>query len=429
MSYQVKAVLIMLSALFVPICAQGAITFEVNSDAKPSARLLLPNKKEEVLYRASRSMLHAAASESRRYYDGLDIRSCSGNLKDRPDLVGTSKSVGHFASTVMLAYNERQPVIITPDAVWTTILQEVTRHISANSDKYGHLLVNPIGQLEVSRIVPQLPSDDKVTDSDDVILPEKEELLPDLANAASNNIKDEALREVVTAPFSTSSTDDQLAFGLTFGAMIQDDPGYWGYFYRGGIPEVTLGGTTEDWIALKKRADHFKEYGLDWWLKALQPTLAQFVAASQGEINKTFWQGMIKCHRSFSNGLASYKLHGWLVNFFPYLSRDMVMSVHPGHSSSCNDFFTTDTREPFKRNDHLLTGDLTDPETYHRPNGPDLDIPRIFSRVEIRVRAKGKDHEIQASSGVLDVQQNDLTLKPLVGWVLFDGRLASPKPK
>ena len=56
-----------------------------------------------------------------------------------------------------------------------------------------------------------------------------------------------------------------------------------------GIPEITLEGTVEDWKVLREKALSLGDYGLQWWVEALEPVLDQFVAAASGSIDREFW--------------------------------------------------------------------------------------------------------------------------------------------
>ena len=391
------AALVLLSALLlIPVCAQGAITFLIDSEVIPATEPWPHENTKERVSRVAHAIFCTAVDGKDKGYNssGLDLRYCSENLKDNPSLVTPSleREHGsyHFAYSVMQAYKEQRPVTITPDAVWTTILQGVVRHISANRKTYQQPFVDQTG-----------PRGGELHISSDSL-----QSVESFTSAVYNNIENKALRDVVTGPFSTSSTDDQLAFGLTFLSTVQDYFQYWDI--PGSIPQVTLAGTAEDWIALKQRTDYFREchLELDWWIDALQPILEQFIAASQGEINQTFWRGMMRHYPIVGYGQAStYQNHGWLTNFFPY----------------------TNTGGRFDRNEHLLVSDLTEATTYDQPHRWSLSIPRTFAKVGIRDSAHGGPRNIEASAGVLAVQQqSNLALKPIVGWVMF-GRHRNPK--
>ena len=75
-----------------------------------------------------------------------------------------------------------------------------------------------------------------------------------------------------------------------------------------GIPEITLEGTVEDWKVLREKALSLGDYGLQWWVEALEPVLDQFVAAASGSIDREFW-----C-RIWPIPYVT----GWILTLFPY---------------------------------------------------------------------------------------------------------------
>ncbi|MPN02377.1 hypothetical protein SDC9_149593 [bioreactor metagenome] len=84
-----------------------------------------------------------------------------------------------------------------------------------------------------------------------------------------------------------------------------------------GIPEITLQGTTEDWQKVLDKTKQLAKYDLNWWISELEPLLAQFIAASNGEVDKIFWQNMFKYHSQKKYGAPNI-IDGWIVKFFPY---------------------------------------------------------------------------------------------------------------
>ena len=59
----------------------------------------------------------------------------------------------------------------------------------------------------------------------------------------------------------------------------------------------------------------FAGLGLDGWLDVLRPILQQFVRASRGDVDRTFWRSIYKVNEQ-SGGPT---ITGWLTAFFPYL--------------------------------------------------------------------------------------------------------------
>lgn len=69
------------------------------------------------------------------------------------------------------------------------------------------------------------------------------------------------------------------------------------------IPEIKLLGSPEDWLLLRDKMRRLKDTldGLGVWFGKLEPILAEFIDASQGQINLDFWsqiyKGLLFFHR------------------------------------------------------------------------------------------------------------------------------------
>jgi len=56
-----------------------------------------------------------------------------------------------------------------------------------------------------------------------------------------------------------------------------------------GIPKIKLLGKPDDWKNLKARVEELKKFDLDFWISILLPVLSKLIDASEGKIDKTFW--------------------------------------------------------------------------------------------------------------------------------------------
>jgi hypothetical protein len=79
-----------------------------------------------------------------------------------------------------------------------------------------------------------------------------------------------------------------------------------------------LEGTPHDWQAIADRADEFAFLDLDWWLEPLRGVLRQFVAASQGNVDRSFWKSLYRYHDESGGPMIT----GWISKLFPYLIND-----------------------------------------------------------------------------------------------------------
>ena len=123
--------------------------------------------------------------------------------------------------------------------------------------------------------------------------------------------------------FSTTGPVERAAAEVVLLDAMQS---YFDYQFRTmcGIPAITLEGTQEDWKALAERVQGFKEFGLGSWLKVLAPILRQFVRASQGNVDPTFWRSIYK----FNSQSGGPVITGWITAFFPYLKDQPNRTSH-----------------------------------------------------------------------------------------------------
>jgi len=64
--------------------------------------------------------------------------------------------------------------------------------------------------------------------------------------------------------------------------------------YTGGIPNVRLVGTVEDWEKVREKAKRLAKYDLEWWIVELIPVLDEFVNAMKGKVDNKFWKSLYK---------------------------------------------------------------------------------------------------------------------------------------
>ena len=394
--------LTLLTSQLLAMPVSGGVTFSVNSQVSP-AKQALPTVTAQAIHKAFSPAMKALSRFEERDNAAKKcelnaVFAASTNLTTDQNLVlprplDWNSPACSFVSTILLAYMEHRPVVITPDTVWMTILQGVASHISSNSEKYRKLFVHHQDQIDLD-----VPGHSPNIDAGDIRA---------FSESIQANIKDQELKKIVTAPFSTSSEDDQVAFALTFMSMVKEYFKF--YASMSGIPKVTLEGTPDDWINLRIRANHFRHYDLEWWLDVLNPVLDQLVKTSQEDINQTFWQGIVKYYPPEKESGAIPQNNGWLINFFPYISQ----------------------RSRPDRNLYFLKGDLTDSENYLRHKYPVQLIPQTVAHTTITNHRVTPSRNLEYYAGVMAAEQNPqtLALKPVLGWLAYNGRQHSePTP-
>ncbi len=255
--------------------------------------------------------------------NGLLIRDAAANKydlrkpkKQRPEIIcssGNSEDNIVFAHTnplmeaIYVAYAQHRPLVISPDMIWLTIAQGLTIHIKENSEELRDVFVDHAGQvnLDIERTY-YAPHSKEYWEG----------IFPDFSAAIAKNTKDDVFN-LITPKFSTTTITEKAAFEITL--MDAMSP-YFTYSVSVscGIPEITLEGEYEDWVAIEERIALLDKYGLDWWTDNLKEMIQEFKAASKGKVNKKFWKNIF-VEKSVVVGCASephYK--GWAFELFPY---------------------------------------------------------------------------------------------------------------
>lgn len=203
------------------------------------------------------------------------------------------------------AYAEHRPFVLSPDMIWMLISQGFSHHINADPEKYRDRMVDFQGKMSL------VVESEKPLDS-----AEWDKLIPKFADEIRNNTKG-TIAETIIADFSTTTQYEQIASEITLMETTKAFFEFVTIYVACGIPEVTLLGTTEDWQSVYDKAMQLRSFDLDWWIDELDPILKQFVKASKGRTDISFWRNMFKWHTQEEYGAPNI-IDGWIVKFFPY---------------------------------------------------------------------------------------------------------------
>lgn len=207
-----------------------------------------------------------------------------------------------LVAAVRLAFDQHRPLVLGPDAVWVTLLQGFSMHLAENAESLRSRFVRFAGRRSLAAVVRD-PNDPRAWEDYFESIEERlaEELGPGIVN-------------LCTRPFSTTTPLERTVMRIV---MMVSFRAYFDYFAVGicGIPSITLTGTVDDWMDLRRRVDILGEYELAWWADAVRPVCDQFVATARGEIDREFWQAIYKPRQVYEGARVS----GWLLRLFPYL--------------------------------------------------------------------------------------------------------------
>ena len=165
-----------------------------------------------------------------------------------------------------------------------------------------------------------------------------------------------------------------------------------------GIPTITVKGTVQDWVTIRKRVDVIAGYHLDWWTDRLKPICDGFIETVQGHPSQRFWKHIYSPKEMYGGDLIT----GWLADLFPYI-KDTV------------------TKAPTVRNPILATPRKQ--LTSDRGLSP-RNVPTGLSCAPFTLTC-GSDQphkELELLAGFVGVTQEADTgrLEPEIGWAVLE---------
>ena len=290
----------------------------------------------------------------------------------------------NFFKCMVQAYADHRPLVLSPDMVWLIISQGFSRYVNAHTEEMRDLLVFHEGKMELVTI-----------SNNNILLPNGDWklLLNDFSACIAKNTKGE-LADLMTANFSTTGITERIASQVSLMDVVKKYFIYTNIAGACGIPSITLKGSPDDWQKVLDKVRCLKKYNLEKWASDLEDILTEFVKASKGKHNTSFWQNIVKKRRIDQIMVGNYcltdpkkitYLDGWFLKFFPNALGETSDSV----------IWNTDMPQEMVRVSFRQV--LTDPDT-----GVPLDtIP------------------MQLWAGFVGVEEDakTLALMPKIGWL------------
>jgi len=233
------------------------------------------------------------------------------NLSHHPEPIPPIFST--FLMAVHFAFQSHYPLILTPDTIWVTIMQSISRYINLHAEKLKTKFVDFDGKQKIKIHRPDFEVAAEVNPWDEVV---------DEISLRMKEKLPKTVHNTIICNFSTTNRESLIASEILLMATFQE---YFQYevYSECGIPQILLEGTEDDWILLKKKITTFRSYiELDWWFDILESILDQFIHSSRGHPNKHFWKNIYKM-KSESGG---DKIHGWIIAFYLYDQKDEYLT-------------------------------------------------------------------------------------------------------
>jgi hypothetical protein len=209
-----------------------------------------------------------------------------------------------FLAAAHIAYDRHLPLEISPDVVWTTIMESICKHVNTDPEKYRSIMVSFEGKEKISVAVDHFSLPPQSNDWTDALNLFSAEMTKKLGKDAENFL----------CNFSTSTRDSFAASQILLMGAYQ-------HFFEYecttmcGIPKVHLRGTIDDWNSIRKRLVALKKFNtIVHWIDNIECIINQIVESIEGKHNMTFWNNMVKVHGASGGPYVS----GWIIAFFLY---------------------------------------------------------------------------------------------------------------
>ena len=240
----------------------------------------------------------------------------------------TFKGKDVFFQTIVRAYAEHRPLVLSPDMVWLLISQGFARYVNAHSDELRNQIVSHTEKMDL------------VVETEKDLLHEDADWKKLIAGFAAqiNEYTKGDVAKTITADFTTTGVTERIVSQVTLMETVKTYFDYVVHYMGCGIPSITLMGTPQDWQKVLEKTEQLEKYGMGDWFKSLKPILTEFIKASEGKPNQAFWQNMVKKEnpdKLVGNKVCDFRkptvLDGWMLKLFPDengLTLDQVPHIH-----------------------------------------------------------------------------------------------------
>ena len=315
------------------------------------------------------------------------IEACSDYVRN--DFIGTP-GYHAFFYTAERAYTDHRPLILSPDMFWLMIAQGFAQHVNLNAEQMRSLFVEHQGKKTIL-----VRRDDFVKGS-----PENpwEEAFAAFSDKLQEEIGEENHGNIVVS-FSTTGKIEKAANEVV---LMEAMKPYFDYRFQTlcGIPEVTLEGEAADWAKLCEKVRQLDQaYKLSDWLSHVHPLLERIARNAEGRSDPDLWSNFYKV----DDGSGGPYIQGWICTLIPYIktykTNGEVKAPNP-----CFDW--QEERWGGLGNDCLPLGLCQTPFIWEYLG---TNIPMEF--IAGFVGATQRD--------------NDLALRPKIGWAIRERKEAS----
>ncbi|KAF0693359.1 Aste57867_15674 [Aphanomyces stellatus] len=308
-------------------------------------------------------------------------QGCRDIVQRSPTTETLVSSSNGFVRGVVQAYNQHQNLELRPDDVWLAITIQFGLFVNGNAEAVRASLVKHDGQTEL-----------EVRRDGSIYTVDFGDMAMEMTQQVEEYLVDPTLSQWLLPGFSTTTDHDRIVGSVVMMASMKK---YFTYLFGlcCGIPNVTLLGTVDDWLAIRSRVDKLLEFGLGEWVVMLASILDEFIDAAKGNVDTGFWQRI--CHEKEGGSGPSY-LSGWITAF-------------------C--VFNEDGKWQGSVRAIDVDGDMFESEY---PIVDMDDIPRGYLTVDVKINDNGVTYDALMFAGYMAFQVKDdrREIAPHLGWAL-----------
>ncbi|MCC7247032.1 MAG: DUF4419 domain-containing protein [Lysobacter sp.] len=315
-------------------------------------------------------------------------------------------------SALRTAFYSHLPLRLSPDTIWLTLARGFALHVNLHAEALRHRFVR---HEDKEKLVVERPDFFPGADNP------WEEVFPEFAGQIASHTG--GASSLLDADFSTSGPLERAVSQLMAMETFQ---AYFEYIMicGCGIPSITLTGTEEDWRNLRRKASRFADYGLETWIAALDPVLAEFERAKRGEVDTDFWRSMFR----YRSGSGPAVMTGWANVLFPYMKdlhgKGFRENEHDGEDRLIPNPFLGDWRERFDTSERQHGG-----RRFEGPQGTGIGaFPACATSVPLKVFWGERETDMLLVGGLMGVSQraDDRALSVECGWIVAYANPVTP---
>lgn len=293
-----------------------------------------------------------------------------------------------FLQTVHTCFAHHKGLTLSPDEVWLAVCQGASIHFNLKMDS----LKSSLYQAKYQKRQTITVQNDFLNDG----YIYWEELVDSMAQATRQYTQKDLYAQMVQN-FSTTTQLEKTAYQIT---LMDSHKKHFDYMAitMCGIPSVRLLGTPDDWKKILKALDGWDEYGLAFWTRHLKPVIREFVNASQGNPDISFWKNIYKTHVSYDGQLIS----GWIIKFFPYVIKQYDEGGYiPNSYLQGHDYWISSLNVS--------------------------SFPSGISMAPMTWMNYGESEKVSLCSGFVGMRQHDDgSLEPAISWYVCRGNIVEP---